>query len=408
MDRPYKTKILRVIARLNVGGPAHQVVLLTHALNDSRWESVLVTGNPSSAEGNAEYLIRRHPCRLLRIPELKREIHPLQDLTAVWKLFQILLREKPAILHTHTAKAGTIGRTAGLFYRWLTGKQLVMIHTFHGHVLHGYFRPFATKFFTWVERMLAKKTDCLIAVSQAVKQELISFGIGSDSTIRVIPLGLDLQELLALPLQGARDPGPVRVGYVGRLVPIKNPFLLLEAAQQLSRRLSGSSFELFFIGDGELRPALEKKVQEIGMSGRVRFMGWRQDLAAVYRMLDILCLTSKNEGTPVSLIEALAAGTPVIATDVGGVRELLSGNLSGSEKPMCQPAPVSAGTFKAFPHGLLIGSNDLEGLVRGLEFLCARPDIGLRMGTTGRDYVRRQFIIGRLVSDIQRLYEGLA
>lgn len=408
MDRPYKTKILRVIARLNVGGPAHQVVLLTHALNDSRWESVLVTGNPSSAEGNAEYLIRQHPCRLLRIPEMNREIHPLQDLTAAWKLFQILLREKPTILHTHTAKAGTLGRAAGIAYRLLTRRPLAMVHTFHGHVLSGYFGPWTTRLFLQIERWLAKRTGCLIAVSQAVKQELISFGIGSDSTIRVIPLGLDLQELLALPLQGTRDPGPIRVGYVGRLVPIKNPFLLLEAARQLSRQPSRSSFELLFIGDGELRPALEKKVQEMGMSGRVRFLGWRQDLAVVYRMLDILCLTSKNEGTPVSLIEALAAGTPVIATDVGGVRELLGGNLSGSEKPMCQPAPISAGTFEAFPHGILIGSNDREGLVHGLEFLCARPDIGLRMGTTGRDYVHRQFVIGRLVSDIQRLYEGLA
>lgn len=406
MDR--SGKIVRVIARLNVGGPAHQVVLLSHAFNDNRWESVLVTGDPSSSEGNAEYLLHQRPCRLLRIPELKRRIHPVHDLVAVWKLFRLLLREKPAILHTHTAKAGTIGRCAGIAYRLLTGKPLRMVHTFHGHVLSGYFGYWTTQLFLQIERWLAARTDCLIAVSQAVKQELISFGIGSDSTIRVIPLGLDLQELLALPIQEPRDPGPIRVGFVGRLVPIKNPFLLLEAARQLSRQPAGFSFELFLIGDGELRPALEKRAKELGISRQIRFLGWRRDLAFIYRMLDILCLTSKNEGTPVSLIEALAAGKPVIATDVGGVRELFEGNLNGSEKPTPSRTSIPAGTFEIFPHGLLVNPGDPAGLVQGLEWFLKNPETGLQMGRIGRDYVRKQFPVSRLVSDIRQLYEELA
>ncbi len=396
-DVPDKRKILRVIARLNIGGPAHHVVLLSNALNDERWESLLVVGKPAPSEGDASYLLGERPCRTVTVPELQRSLNPFKDMAACWKLLRILLKERPDILHTHTAKAGTLGRCAGIAYRLITGRSLKTVHTFHGHVLQGYFHPMATRFFLGVERWLARRTDRLITVSHAVREELLGFRIGEPSTIRVIRLGLDLRPLLGLK-EAVRE-NPIRIGFVGRLVPIKNPGLFLESIRRLRNADSLPSIDVMIAGDGELRTSLEEASRSLGLKDIIRFAGWERDLPSLYSSLDIVCLTSRNEGTPVSLIEALAAARPVIATDVGGVRELLGEGGAAQD---------NREGFRICPHGLLVRSDDPDGFARALRFLIQQPQLRLQMGRSGRAFVQDQFLTERLVRDIRGLYEELA
>lgn len=391
-------KIVRVIARLNIGGPAHQAVLLSHRLNQPPWETLLVIGKLDVGEGSAEDLLRRYPCRWIQIPQLQRTIRPWKDLVALWKLLGILRQEKPDILHTHTAKAGTLGRLAGFFYRLTTGRSLQMVHTFHGHVLEGYFHPLVNRCFISVERWLAYRTNRLISVSHAVKQDLLKRGIGTPASIRVIPLGLNLDPYLNLPAN--TNGHSFKMGFVGRLVPIKNVEFLLEALGKFRTKNPDQPFQLMIVGDGELKPHLTTLSQSLGLSEQVQFAGWKRDLAEVYQSLDLVCLTSKNEGTPVSLIEALAAGRPVISTDVGGVRELVHPKSLDGKTPVQQQPEIGA-------HGILVPSGNREAYVQGLEWLIQQPDLRAKMGENGRSFVRRQYTIQRLVQDIKSLYQEL-
>ncbi len=395
-----KLKIVRVIARMNVGGPAHHVAILSNALNNARWETILVTGRVSASEADAGYLLEKYPCRMVRISQLQRSLSPLKDLAAFLKIFRILRQERPDILHTHTAKAGTLGRAAGILYRLTTRRPLKIAHTFHGHALEGYFLPWANRLFLGIERFLAKRTDKLIAVSTAVKEDLLRLGAAAPEKIEVIPLGLNLENLFELS-NGHSLPGkPLRIGFVGRLVPIKEPGIFLKAVRELSDTTSLPEIETVIVGDGELRPSLEEESRRLGLSGRVQFLGWRQDLASVYQSMDVVCLTSRNEGTPVSLIEALAASKPVISTDVGGVRDIL--NRGGKD-----PSPSEGRAFSICEHGLLVRSGDHKGLAQGLEFLLKEASLRQEMGRRGRLYVREKYGADRLIRDILRLYESL-
>ncbi len=388
-----RKKIVRVIARLNIGGPAHQTVLLSHALHNDTWETTLAVGALDPSEGDASYLLERTPCRWVRIPELQRSIRPWKDLAAAWKLFRLLRQEKPDILHTHTAKAGTLGRLAGIGYRLTTRRPLKMVHTFHGHVFQGYFGFVPTKFFLAIERWLATHTDRLIAVSNAVKEDLVALKIGRPEKIQVIPLGLNLEQLLGLNGRTTTS-DPVKIGIVGRLVPIKNHQLFLQAIE----KLKAAPLEAIVVGDGELREPLEKMCRALDISERVRFTGWQQDLPSVYGPLDIVCLSSLNEGTPVSLIEALAAGKAVVSTDVGGVRDLVGPPVE----------PIDRKPFQLCRHGILVRSGDAEGFAKALQFLIEHPQRREQMGQQGRAFVRERFLFGRLVRDIEQLYRRLA
>ncbi len=395
-----KHKIVRVIARMNIGGPAHHVAILSSAFNNARWETVLVTGQVSASEADACYLLEKYPCRLIRIPQMQRSINPLKDLAAFLKIFWILRQERPDILHTHTAKAGALGRTAGILYRLTTRRPLKIAHTFHGHALEGYFQPWANRLFLGIERFLAKRTDKLIAVSEAVKEDLLRLGAAAPEKVEVIPLGLNLENLIQLS-NGHPPPGkPLRIGFVGRLVPIKEPGIFLKAIRELSLITSLPDIETVVVGDGELRPSLEEESRRLGLTSRVQFLGWRQDLASIYQSMDVVCLTSRNEGTPVSLIEALAASKPVISTDVGGVRDIL--NRRGKN-----PSPSQESSFSICDHGLLVRSGDHKGLAKGLEFLIKESSLRQEMGRRGRLYVREKYGADRLIQDIHRLYESL-
>lgn len=399
-------RIIRVISRLNIGGPAIQAVLLSDRLQGGGFSTLLVTGDPDPAEGDMSYLLAGTAVRQARVPSLRRAIRPWRDARAAAALMGLLWRERPHVVHTHAAKAGALGRTTVAVYNVVAAwdarrrgapfARCRTVHTFHGHVLEGYFSPFASRMFLAVERWLGARTDCLVTVSEAVREDLIRRGVAGEGRVRVIPLGLPLEPFLRLPEPAGRS-GPLRLGCIGRLVPIKNHQLLLEAVARA--RAAGVLVELDVIGNGELRAGLEAMAARTGLAGAVRFRGWVRNVAETYADLDAVCLTSLNEGTPVSLIESLAAARPVVATDVGGVRDVLGA-----------PAGVApaAGACAEGAHGWLARSGDADGLVAAFRRLAVSVEHRQRMGRTGRVAVQARYGSERLVRDMQALYKELA
>ncbi len=396
-----QTKIVRVIARLNVGGPSIHAVLLTQGLNDDRWASVLVTGTVGKLEGDMGYFADAQGVTPLVVPELGREISWFDDLTALRKLVGIFRRERPCIVHTHTAKAGTLGRLAAL----LAGVP-IRIHTFHGHVFHGYFSPIKTALFLWIERCLAVVTTKIVAISAAQRDQLSgTFRIAPREKFSVIPLGLDLAPFLAIdriqePDGRREDSRPFHIGFVGRLVPIKRPALAVDAFRRLVEIRKGHvSPVLLFVGNGELREAVEDAAVRSGIRAHVRFIGWERDLGRVYEKLDVLLLTSENEGTPVALIEAMAAGVPFVATRVGGLPDLMAGR----EQVVRRDGGRTV--FSVWDNGILVAPGDVDGAAAGMEYLLSDALLRRRMGDAGRAFVTARFSKERLVRDVATLYE---
>lgn len=396
-------RILRVITRLNIGGPAIHAALLSTRLDPAQFVTCLVAGASEPREGDLSELFQGHQGPVIRLDSLRRPIRPWADVVACLALLRILWRHQPHIIHTHMAKAGTLGRVAGLLYNAFgpgcrPGARASLVHTFHGHVLEGYFSPQVSWFFITIERWLGRRTDCLIAVSPAVRQVLLRKGIGQGPQWQVIPLGLDLSILAQLPFPNGST--MLRIGMVGRLVPIKNPTLLLAALQQVRQDGRCPSFAAVIVGDGPLRPALERQAHQLGLERVVQFTGWQRNLRTVYEGLDIVCLTSWNEGTPVALIEAMAAGRAVVATDVGGVRDVLEDEAAGRE-------PLSAGEPRVTSRGILVRAGDLDGLTAALAMLLCDAVLRRRLGEAGRAHVLKAFSHYRLIQDISHLYETL-
>ena len=331
-------KIVRVIARLNVGGPAKHVAWLTAGLRDSDWDSVLVAGSVPPGEDDMGYFAADLGVQPIIIPEMSREIS-LKDGKSIWKLYRLFQREQPDVVHTHTAKAGTVGRIAGLLYRWLTPATLMgrprrcaFVHTYHGHIFHGYYGPLKTRVFLNIEKALARLiTDKIVVVSEQQRREIHeTFGVGHAEQFVVIPLGLDLssfndrdkrRELFRAELGINSD--EILVGIVGRLTEIKNHELFLNAIERFKADNAESKVRFVVIGDGTLRAKLESLASSLGIGSDVIFAGGRRDPENFYAGLDIVALTSNNEGTPLTLIEAMANGIPIISTSVGGVVDLL-------------------------------------------------------------------------------------
>ena len=398
-------RILRIVTRLNVGGPSIHVALLSTALDPRRFATCLVIGRPAPTEGDLSGRVEGRPeVRVIRVAALRRSIHPWSDAVAFARLLRILWVERPHVLHTHMAKAGALGRLAGMLYNRLgpgraAGTRAILIHTFHGHVLEGYFPLWVSRFFLIIERWLARGTDCLIAVSPAVQRELVDKGIGRTDQWRLIPLGMNLSVLGQLPLPNGAS--PARIGLVGRLVPIKNPSLFLQALGRIQGRRPELVASGVVVGDGPLRQRLEQEAERLGLCGVLRFAGWQQDLPSVYEVLEIVCLTSWNEGTPVSLIEAMAAGRAVVATDVGGIRDLLEASTEEVR------APIAAGAYRIAHRGLIVRAGDPEGLASALEALASDAVLRRTLGEAARTHAVRAFRQERLLHDITALYEGL-
>ena len=381
-----KIKIIRIIGRLNIGGPARNAVLLTEGLTGGDcWDTVLACGEVDKTEGDMMYLAKEKSLNPIIIKELGRKISWKDDLAALWKIYRILCREKPDIAHTHTAKAGTLGRIAGILYN-LGGsnRRVLLVHTFHGHVLSGYFGNIKTAIFLSIERILSVFTDRIVTQSRSLKKELVEkFKVASENKISVVRLGFELDGLLKIPERGYN--GYINIGIVGRLVPIKNHRMFIDIAKELKDKNSDSKIKFLIVGDGELRNDLENYAKNLGLSMDVVFLGWRKDLENIYADLDIVCLTSLNEGTPVSLIEAMAAAKPVIATDVGGTRDIVEHGKSG----------------------LLLQSQDRSGFVKSISMLLNDSARRREMGSYGREFVIRNFRKERLIKDMECLYKEL-
>lgn len=398
-------KIVRIIARLNVGGPARHVVWLTKALQNKEFQTVLLTGTVPEGEEDMSYFAAENKVVPIYIPEMSRELS-LNDIFSLWKIFRQICREKPDIIHTHTAKAGTIGRIAGFFYRWLLWKKVKIVHTFHGHIFHSYYGNLKTKIFLFIEKFLARlATDKIIVISAQQKKEINEdFGIGRSEQFAVISLGIDLtkfadaeQKRLALREEIGLTEDEVAVGFVGRLTEIKNIPLLLKAARLYKERKNEGLPKLKFviIGNGHLREKLEAETFDLGVEDLVVFLGNRTDSEVFYSGLDIIALTSLNEGTPLSLIEAMANGKPVISTAVGGVIDLLGGIESRNQK------------FCICERGISVASEDAEGFFEGLVYLAQNKDLQIKLGRDGKEFVTKNYSKERLIADITDLYRSL-
>jgi len=325
----------------------------------------------------------------VRIDELGREISPLRDVVATVRLAWLIRRERPDILHTHTAKAGTVGRVAAL----LAGRRRppVVVHTFHGHVLRGYFGPLRSWLFRQLERWLASRTTALIAVSPQVRDDLVALGIAPAERFVVVRLGIELGERVAAEQNGRaesrRHPGiePNRfaVGWIGRMTAVKRTDDVLLAFKQL--RKDGVDAVLCMVGDGPDRPGLERRAHELGIVRDTLFLGYQEDVAPFYAAFDALVLPSSNEGTPVSAIEALAAGRPVVATRVGGVPDVVDEGVDG----------------------FLVEPGATDELAARLAELARDPKLRERMGKAGRERVLPRYAVERLVDDVDLLYRSL-
>jgi glycosyltransferase involved in cell wall biosynthesis len=399
MDRPIK--VVRVIARLNTGGPAIHAILLTRALNGPRFASCLVTGTVGPNEGDMGYYAEQRGVHPAVIPELGRAVSPGDDLRALVKLFALLRREQPDVIHTHTAKAGLLGRIAGVAYNVLATLAGVprarLVHTFHGHVFDGYYSPIVSRAMVLAERALAMVTDRVIAISDKIRDDLVTrYRVCAAAAVSVVSLGLEfgwtdelddaagwLRAAHGLPADA------VLVGIVGRLTEIKNHGLLLDAFARLRR----PDVRLIVFGDGEMRAELEDTTRRRHLDDRVLFVGWERLPARIYADLDIVCLTSKNEGTPVALIEAMAAGRPFVATRVGGVPDLVVGR------------PIEhADGFALYGNGILVPPGDADTVARALDHLASRPDVRHAMGAVGRSAVLKRFSEERLAQDLEEVY----
>ena len=379
-DRPIK--ILRIIARLNIGGPAIHVSLLTAKLNDAEYQSTLVCGSIEPGEGDMSYYAERHGVTPIIVPELSRSLNPVRDLRTLWQLWRVIRREKPDVVHTHTAKAGFVGRWAAK----LAGVP-VIVHTFHGHVFEGYFGPRKTQMFIWLEQITSRITDVILTLTEGLRRELADkYRVARSERITVLPLGLDLQPFADTPRKagtfrqawGIPSDAPL-VGISGRFVLVKNHALFLDAAAKIHAALPEARFVM--IGDGELRAEVEAQIDALGLREVVIITGWQRDLTIAYADMDVFVISSVNEGTPVTIIEALSAGCPVVATRVGGLADLLEGGRFGTLTP----------------------SGDTDALAAGvLAVLAEPPDT-----TDAQRAMLNRYGIDRLAADLRALYRAL-
>lgn len=370
-----RRRILRLITRLNIGGPARQALLLTRRLRRDH-HALLAAGQTGASEGE----LREPDVDVIDVP-LRRQPSPVDDARAVRAVRALLRDERIELLHTHMAKAGFAGRTAARSLR----HRPRTVHTFHGHVLEGYFSKPVERAFVLAERALARVTDTFIAVSPHVRDELLDLGIGRPEQYRVIPLGLDLDRHLAVtePSGALRSAiglpaDALLAAVVGRLVPIKDHVTLFDAVRRVP------DVHLAVLGGGELEDDLRRRVDALGLASRVHFVGWWHDMPAALADIDLAVLSSRNEGTPVALIEAAACGVGAVATDVGGVRTVVEDDVTG----------------------LVVPAGDPVAFADAMSALLGDDARRAAMGAAARDRAR-SFTADRLERDIRALYAEL-
>jgi len=401
-----RIRIVRIIDRLNIGGPAKHVTWLTAGLASEEFETTLITGVVPAGEGDMSYFTRAAGVEPLVIEEMSRELS-LGDLIVVFKLVRELLRLKPQIVHTHKAKAGAVGRVAALIYKWLTPfalwlrpRECRIVHTYHGHIFHSYYGAAKTRLFIAIERTLAKFcTDRIVTISEQQRDEIcLKFKVGRYEQFEVIPLGIDFSEIVSqrgrLREEVGIDPGQPLVGIVGRLCEVKNHSMLIESVVRLKEEGIDARFAI--VGDGHLRGQLEEQARNLDVTDRCVFTGFRDDAASLYADFDIAALTSLNEGTPLTLIEAMSCGCAVASTEVGGVVDLM-----GQRKE-------DRDGFTVWDHGVTAPSRNVEAFANALKYLIQHSEIRREMGARGRAFALSQLSRGRLTNDIENLYRRLS
>lgn len=393
-------RILRIIARLNIGGPAIQAVTLSRAFSEGPYRTLLVCGQVSGHEGDMSYLAESKGVKPLFLPSLGREISAVEDGRSLLSLRDVIRRFRPHIIHTHTAKAGTVGRLAGLSFNLAreSRRRIRLVHTFHGHVFHDYFGSLKTRLFIEIERSLGRITDRIVVISPLQKKDICeTYRVADPDKVRVVPLGFDLSAYAMLPSPEKSDSREAFVvGIVGRLTHVKNHRLLLEAARGVKDRAEGPAFRFLVVGDGELKEDLVRYAAELGVDHIVTFAGWKRDMPSMYAGVDAVALTSLNEGTPVTLIEAMAAGRPVIATDVGGVRDLLG-----------EVDTHAHGGYKLARRGILVPSGNRAALTEALRFASQNRAFVNLTALEARSFVFREYGLERLTRDLDALYREL-
>jgi glycosyltransferase involved in cell wall biosynthesis len=387
-------KVLRIINRFNLGGPTYNVAYLSKYLSND-FETLLVGGSKDETEESSNFILGNLGLKPIIIEEMKREINIKQDYLAYKKIKQIILEYKPDVVHTHASKAGTLGRLAAYHC-----KVPVIVHTFHGHVFHSYFGKLTTTFYKTIERYLAKKSTAIIAISEKQKEELTAIhNICKATKITVVPLGFDLNRFQENQTEKRNrfrtkyhlDDDEIAISIIGRLVPVKNHSLFLNALKIVSEK-TNKKIRAFIIGDGELRNELENQAQELNLDygngtkkNLLTFTSWIKEIDVALAGSDIIALTSFNEGTPVSLIEAQAANKPIVSTNVGGIEDVVIPNTTA----------------------LLSANNNLEEFAANLLRLIEEEKLKHLMIASGWEFVGKKFHYTRLANDVQTLYKSL-
>lgn len=376
VDQP--TRILRLIVRLNIAGPTHQAILLASAMDELNYETTLVVGGSPDETDSMAYLTADYGVEPLFVDALRPYLNPVRNVVALWALYRLMRQLRPDIVHTHTTTAGFLGRIAARLAR-----VPIVVHTLHTHPFEGYYNRWRTRLFVVMERIGARLSDSIIALSENLRRELVETRhITSKKRITVLPLGFDLETFA----KTQRQRGAFRadwdvahdaplVGIVGRLWPVKNHALFLEAAARVRDQLPAARFVI--VGDGLLRDKLEAHAQSLGIRDAVIFTGWQQHLEDIFSDLDVLVISSTNEGTPVPIIEALAAGCPVVATRVGGIPDLLDGGKWGDLVPSGNATALAEAVVRVIKHPpdtseaqqVMLNRYDIQRLAHDLDSL---------------------------------------
>ena len=383
-----KIKILRIINRFNIGGPVYNAVLLS-AFMPEEYETLLIGGMPEENEANSLYIAEKYGISPVLISEMQREPNLMNDNSALKKIKEIIRRFQPDIVHTHASKAGALGRKAAFD----CGVPIV-IHTFHGHIFHSYFSWWKTKLYQLIERRLSKKTTGIIAISAIQKNELsLKYKICHPSKIKIIPLGFDLSpfnENLKEKREHTRNSyalegSDIAVAIIGRLVAIKNHQMFLDIIEKVNQK-TRKKVVYFIVGDGEESDNIQESIKPLKEKGMdIRMTSWIKDIATFNAGMDIICLTSKNEGTPVSLIEAQAAGIPIIATNVGGIKDIILEDKTG----------------------YIVNTDDIDGFAEKLWELIENENKRQEMSQNGWTFVKDKFQYTKLISNMDEYYKSL-
>jgi glycosyltransferase involved in cell wall biosynthesis len=383
-----KIKVLRIINRFNIGGPTYNATFLTRFLSDE-FETLLIGGLPEKGESDSLHILEEYEVEPILLPEMKRKPNFFSDRKALKRIKEIIAEFKPDIVHTHASKAGALGRKAALDM-----KVPVVVHTFHGHVFHSYFGKVKTELYKFIERKLAQKSTGIIAISDLQKNELVNtYQIAHESKVNVIPLGFDLEKFnqnlskkrVNIRAKFEITDDQIAIAIIGRLAPIKNHSLFLDIVELLQKETEKKVI-FFIVGDGELRDEITQKVSGLIKKGiDIRMTSWIKDINAFNAGMDIICLTSNNEGTPVSIIEAQASEVPVVSTNVGGVQNVMIDNETG----------------------FIVPKNNARIFADKLLVLIENEVLRDKMGQNGWSFVKQRFHFERLVKDMEHYYKDL-